>query len=156
MAVQLDQSLASSSSPKDDVASASEQADAFQHTRDTHRRELNEDYVELIADLIAQKGAARSVDIAERMGVTAPTVNKALARLQRDGLVVRRPYRSIFLTERGQVLAEFCKRRHRIVVDFLIALGIDELTASQDAEGIEHHVSNRTLEAFEGFIARKG
>ncbi len=131
-----------------------EQADAFQLTREAHRAEANEDYVELIADLIEQKGEARSVEIAERLGVTQPTVAKTLARLQREGLIVRRPYRSVFLTESGQALAEACRRRHRLVVAFLVALGVDEATAELDAEGIEHHVSERTLEAFQAFLAR--
>lgn len=129
-----------------------EQADAFQLTREAHRSEVNEDYVELIAELIGEKGEARPVEIAERMGVTQPTVTKTLARLQREGLVLRRPYRSVFLTEAGQALAEACRRRHRIVVAFLVALGIDETTAERDAEGIEHHVSERTLEAFARFL----
>lgn len=129
-----------------------EQAGTFQSTREAHRSETNEDYVELIADLIDRTGEARPVEIAERMGVTQPTVTKILARLQREGLVIRQPYRSIFLSETGQALAEACRRRHRIVVAFLIALGIDEPTAERDAEGIEHHVSERTLDAFAHFI----
>jgi DtxR family manganese transport transcriptional regulator len=129
-----------------------DQADTFQITREAHRSETTEDYVELIADLIDQTGEARPVEIAERMGVTQPTVTKILARLQREGLVIRQPYRSIFLSETGQALAEACRRRHRIVVAFLIALGIDEPTAERDAEGIEHHVSERTLDAFAHFI----
>ena len=64
----------------------------------------------------------------------------------------REKYRSIFLTERGQALAEACRRRHRIVVAFLQSLGIDEVTAERDAEGIEHHVSEATLIAFENHI----
>lgn len=131
------------------------QADAFQVTREAHRSEVNEDYVELIADLIDQRGEARPVEIAERMGVTQPTVSKTLARLLREGLIVRRPYRSVFLTEDGKALAEACRRRHRLVVAFLVALGVDEATAEQDAEGIEHHVSERTLKAFARFVARQ-
>ncbi len=128
------------------------QADTFQSTREAHRSETTEDYVELIADLIDRNGEARPVEIAGRMGVTQPTVTKILTRLQREGLVIRQPYRSIFLSEAGQALAEACRQRHRIVVAFLIALGIDEPTAERDAEGIEHHVSERTLDAFARFI----
>lgn len=131
-----------------------EQADAFQLTREAHRAEVNEDYVELIADLIEHKGEARSVEIAERLGVTQPTVAKTLARLQREGLIARRPYRSVFLTESGQALAEACRRRHRLVVAFLVALGVDEATAELDAEGIEHHASEQTLKAFQAFLAK--
>jgi DtxR family manganese transport transcriptional regulator len=132
-----------------------DQADAFQLTREAHRSEINEDYVELIAELIDQKGEARPVEIAERMGVKQPTVTKTVARLQREGLVLRRPYRAVFLTEAGRALAEACRRRHRLVVAFLVALGVDEATAEQDAEGIEHHVSQQTLKAFEAFVTER-
>jgi DtxR family manganese transport transcriptional regulator len=70
-------------------------------------------------------------------------------RLQRAGLVESRPYRSIFLTEEGEAVARMSRRRHRIVEEFLQALGINQLTVEADAEGIEHHVSEETLAAFE-------
>ena len=82
-------------------------------------------------------------------------MTKNVSRLETVGLVRREPYRSIFLTETGQELAEACKRRHRIVVAFLLSLGIDEETAERDAEGIEHHVSDATLAAFERRLERE-
>jgi len=106
----------------------------------------------LIADLIEVNGEARPVDIAQRLGVKAPTVTKNISRLKDAGLVLREKYRSIFLTDRGQTLAEACRRRHRIVVAFLQSLGVDEVTAERDAEGIEHHVSDETLTAFENHL----
>lgn len=115
------------------------------------RSEVAEDYVELIAELTDEFGEARPVDIATRMGVTAPTVAKTLDRLKRDGLVTRERYRSVFLTPEGRMLAVECRRRHDIVVRFLIRLGLDAETAEQDAEGIEHYVSARTLALFEAF-----
>ena len=123
-------------------------AEGFQAVRDAHRSEIAEDYVELIHELIEQTGEARPVDIAGRMGVRQPTVAKNLTRLERDGLISRVRYRSVFLTESGLTLAETCRERHRVVVAFLIGLGLDRETAEQDAEGIEHHVSERTLAAF--------
>ena len=135
----------------DDLRSAETQAGAFQAVREARRSELAEDYVELIAELIAHFGEARPVDIATRLGVTAPTVAKTLDRLARDGLVMRARYRSVFLTDQGRALAEECRVRHDIVVRFLIRLGLDAETAEQDAEGIEHHVSARTLALFEAF-----
>lgn len=136
--------------------SADLQADSFQAVREAHRSEIAEDYVELIAELIEQIGEARPVDIAERLGVKVPTVSKNLNRLKREGFVTSKPYRSVFLTDEGQTLAESCRKRHRLVVAFLLALGLDEPTAEQDAEGIEHHVSERTLRAFEAFVQRLG
>ena len=129
-------------------------AEAFQGVRAARRSELAEDYVELIAELIHTQGEARPVDIATRMGVTAPTVAKTLDRLARDGLITRAKYRSIFLTEQGKALAKECRLRHEIVLRFLLSLGLDPETAERDAEGIEHHVSERTLALFAAFVAR--
>jgi DtxR family transcriptional regulator, manganese transport regulator len=130
------------------------QARRHQRVRVAHQMELAEDYVELIADLIEQSGEARVVDLAGRLGVTNATVNNTIQRLQRDGFVVSKPYRSIFLTERGQTLARASRERHRVVREFLIALGVDAETADADAEGIEHHVSDSTLEAFRSYLLR--
>ena len=65
------------------------QVEGFVTVRNAHESEMAEDYVELIAELIALRGEARPVDIAERLGVKPPTVSKNLTRLQRDGLVRR-------------------------------------------------------------------
>ena len=124
----------------------------FERIRRAHQNEVAEDYVEMIAELIENTGEARAVDLAQRFGVTAPTVNATIQRLQKDGLVNSRPYRSIFLTESGQQLAISCKKRHQIVRNFLVALGVDEETAEQDAEGVEHHVSLQTLDCFKAFL----
>jgi DtxR family transcriptional regulator, manganese transport regulator len=130
------------------------QAERFQRVREAHQSEMAEDYVELIADLIDEKGEARVVDLAECLGVTKPTVNNAIQRLQRDGFVNSAPYRAIFLTDKGRNLAALSRERHRIVRDFLVALGVNAETADADAEGIEHHVSDATLAAFRRHLAR--
>lgn len=130
-------------------------AESFKRVRDAHQTEMAEDYVELIADLIDVKGEARVVDLAGLLGVTKPTVNNAIQRLQRDGLVTSEPYRSIFLTDKGRQLAKASKERHGIVRELLIALGVDPVTADTDAEGIEHHVSPATLKAFRKFLAKQ-
>ncbi len=128
------------------------QAEGFRQTRAAHRSETAEDYVELIADLIDTRSEARAVDIAARLGIAQATVTSTVARLQREGLVVHRPYRAIFLTEAGRELAETARQRHRLVVAFLRALGVSKETAEHDAEGIEHHVSDETLEALARFV----
>jgi len=120
----------------------------FRQTRQARRDALVEDYVELIADLIEDGNEARQVDIAARLGVAQPTVAKMLARLAAEGLVSRRPYRGVFLTEAGTKLAEESRARHQTVEAFLRALGVSPETARLDAEGIEHHVSAETLAAF--------
>jgi len=108
--------------------------------------------VELIADLLDDGGEARQVDIAQRLGVAQPTVANMLKRLAADGFIVQRPYRGVFLTAAGRQLAEKSRLRHKIVESFLCALGISPETARIDAEGIEHHVSAETLEAFRRFM----
>ena len=128
---------------------------AFQRIRADHSSELAEDYVELIADLIDEKGEARGSDVAMRLGVANATVVKTLKRLQDAGLVTQEPYRSIFLTGEGWKMAEDGRRKHKIVEAFLLALGVSEETARIDAEGIEHHVSEETLRAMARFLARK-
>lgn len=128
--------------PKDQVAS-------FERVRLAHQTETAEDYVEMISDLIAVQGEARVIDLAERFGVSNATVNKVVQRLNREGLVVNRPYRSLFLSEKGQSLADFCRKRHEVVMNFLLAIGIPRRIAEMDAEGVEHHVSPETLAVFE-------
>ncbi|MGR6432266.1 manganese-binding transcriptional regulator MntR [Rhizobium sp. PAMB 3182] len=123
-------------------------SEGFRQTREARRNALIEDYVELIADLIEDGNEARQVDIAARLGVAQPTVAKMLARLTAEGLVTRKRYRGVFLTEAGLKVAQESRERHQTVVAFLISLGVCEETARIDAEGIEHHVSVETLEAF--------
>ena len=128
--------------------------ESFTRTRQARRRELIEDYVELIADLLDDGGEARQADIAQRLGVSQPTVAKALERLAADGLITKRPYRGVFLTEGGRRMAEASRMRHQVVEAFLRDVGVSAETARIDAEGIEHHVSAETLEAFRRFSAR--
>ncbi|MFC2966824.1 manganese-binding transcriptional regulator MntR [Acidimangrovimonas pyrenivorans] len=137
-------------------ATPSEQAGRFARAREAQAKAILEDYVEMIGDLIAVHGEARVADIAERMGVAHPTATKAVARLKREGLATSRPYRGVFLTEEGAALADSVRARHRTVVDLLVAVGVPRETAEVDAEGIEHHVSRRSLKAFEAFLAAAG
>jgi len=132
------------------------QAEVFVHVRRAHSMETTEDYVELIGDLIDTCGEARLVEIAERLGISQPSAGKTVARLQREGFVTSEPYRSIFLTEKGRALAERTRARHDIVYRFFVALGIGEETARRDSEGVEHHVSDETLAAFERIIDAGG
>ncbi len=130
------------------------QSNQHTRTRQDHASELAEDYVEAIADLISRTGTCRVVDLAKHFAVSHVSVNRAIARLSRDGWVESEPYGPISLTSAGKKLAENANRRHQIVFNFLIALGIDESTARADTEGIEHHVSEATLRAFKKFLSR--
>ncbi|WP_330646978.1 manganese-binding transcriptional regulator MntR (plasmid) [Thioclava litoralis] len=133
-----------------------EMADRFARAREVQAKALSEDYVELIGDLIAEMGEARVADIAARMGVAQPTATKAISRLKREGLATARPYRGVFLTDEGAALADRVRARHRMVVALLVAVGVPQEVAELDAEGIEHHVSEDTLRAFEAFLTARG
>jgi len=128
---------------------------SFKKVRDAHKTENTEDYLEIIADLLNAKGEARIVDIAEKLGIAQATANKTVQRLQSQGYVNKEPYRSIFLTLKGQKIASSSKKRHIIVLTFLQNLGLDSKTAEADAEGIEHHVSDKTLKKMEQLNNKK-
>ncbi len=124
--------------------------------REAHRRELIDDYVELISDLINEVGEARQVDMAARLGVSQPTVAKMLKRLASVGLIEQIPWRGIFLTPEGEKLAQESRERHQIVENFLLAIGVSAEIARRDAEGMEHHVSEETLAMFLKFTQTQG
>ena len=128
------------------------QAQRFGKTRSAQSTALLEDYVELIADLLATTGEARPTDIARRLGVSHPTAINTITRLKREALATARPYRGVFLTEKGEALARRVRARHRLVVDVLLALGVPVEAAESDAEGMEHYVSEITLKAFARFL----
>ena len=128
------------------------ETEAFRQVRNQHASETAQDYVEAVADLIAEHGEARAVDLARKLGVTHVTVSQTVTRLQKSGLIQSQPYRSIFLTDEGRNLAAKCKARHRVIVEFLKKLGVSGETAMHDAEGIEHHVSAETLAVMEKFV----
>ncbi len=128
------------------------QALRFCKARTARSTALLEDYVELIADLLATHGEARATEIAKRLGVTHPTAIKSIGRLKREGLATARPYRGIFLTEAGHELAGRVRARHRLMVELLLAVGVPAEAAEADAEGMEHHASEATLTAFAHFL----
>lgn len=124
----------------------------FERTRDDHRHEMAEDYVELIETLLRESGVARAVDLADHLSVSQVTVSRTLRRLERDGYLTAPPYRTIQLTEKGALLATKSRSRHDLVYRFLLRLGVAPETAESDAEGIEHHVSEETLLAMKKYV----
>ena len=138
-----------------DLPTEPTQASRFGSARTARSSALAEDYVELIADLHAAHGEARATEIAKRLGVTHPTALKCIGRLKREGLVTARPYRGVFLTDAGLELATQVRARHRLMVELLIAVGVPSEVAETDAEGMEHHASAASLEAFSRFLAKR-
>lgn len=138
------------------LVNVEEHVEGFRQVREAHRRELIDDYVELISDLINEVGEARQVDMAARLGVSQPTVAKMLKRLANVGLIEQIPWRGIFLTPEGEKLAQESRERHQIVENFLLAIGVSPEIARRDAEGMEHHVSEETLAMFLKFTQTQG
>jgi len=138
-----------------DLPTEPTQARRFGKARTAQSGALSEDYVELISDLLADGGEARPTDIARRLGVSHATAIKTIGRLKREGLAMAKPYRGVFLTDTGERLAERVRNRHRLVVDLLLAVGVPAEAAEQDAEGIEHHVSDTSLAAFSRFLRKR-
>ena len=138
------------------LVNVEEHVEGFRQVREAHRRELIDDYVELISDLIRAVGDARQVDMAARLGVSQPTVAKMLKRLATVGLIEMIPWRGVFLTPEGEKLAQESRERHQIVENFLLVLGVSPEIARRDAEGMEHHVSEETLVKFREFTLKYG
>lgn len=124
-------------------------AEPFIETRNHHDSELAEDYVEIISDLIALKGEARVSDISEYLGVSHVTVVRTIERLRKKGYLSTAQHQPVVLTEEGAKLAKFSKERHLFLLKYLTALGVPENIAAIDVEGMEHHVSQTTMDAFQ-------
>ena len=123
-----------------------------QRTRADHANETAEDYVEAIGEL-AGDGGCRVVDLARHFDVSHVTVIRIVRRLEAEGLVETEPYQPVRLTAAGETLAAESAARHRLVLAFLLKLGVDATTAAVDAEGIEHHLSPVTLKRMRAFLA---
>lgn len=124
-------------------------AESFIATRNHHISETAEDYVEMVADLIHEKGEARVCDIAQNLGVSHVAVVRMVKRLKKKGFVHSEPHQSITLTHEGSMLASLSKKKHSFLLEYLIALGVPEDIAAIDVEGMEHHISEETIEAFQ-------
>ncbi len=134
------------------TASRPEPSRPFLRTRSDHARETAEDYVEAIAEQIDHHGVCRGADLARLFGVSHVTVTKTVSRLQNEGLVETELYGPLRLTRKGRKLASLSRKRHELVLRFLMALGVSQAVAEVDSEGIEHHVGEETLRAFRRFI----
>ena len=112
----------------------------------------NEDYVEIIYELIKEKGYAKPVDIARHLHVRPPTVTGMLARLDSEQLIHHEKYGGISLTEKGESMARSLGQRHALLVNFLKLFGVEETTAQKDTEGLEHYIDMRTLDLLTKFV----
>ena len=126
---------------------------AFSRTRADHAIEILEDYTEAIAEIGKETGGCRVMDLARYFGVSHVSVIQVLQRLEAHHFIKSGARKPICLTDEGYSLASESANRHRIVLDFLLKIGVSEKTAMIDSEGLEHHISPETLECMKNFIA---
>lgn len=116
-------------------------------------RESGEDYLEAILQLEDDSGQVRSVDVANKLGVTRPSVNKAISALKEAGLVSQELYGNITLTAKGREYAKDVMERHCTLRDFLITvLGVDHEHAETDACRMEHIISDQTFDGIKRIL----
>ena len=120
-----------------------------------HLQESGEMYLETIY-VLSRKGAVRSLDIAEHMGYSKPSVSRAVGLLKNAGYIVVDRYGYITLTESGREIASKIYERHTTLAEFLIRLGVDEKTAKEDACKVEHVISDQTFAAIKAHVNRCG
>ena len=116
------------------------------------RTDRMEDYLEVIYELIQQKGYATTADISKYLNVSSPSVTKMVKKLDESRYLVYEKYRGLSLTTEGIHIAKNMQEKHTLFVEFLKIIGVDDETAHIDAEGIEHHLHPQTIRKLERFI----
>lgn len=118
-------------------------------------QESGENYLETILVLENKKGSVRSIDIANELGYTKPSVSRAMSILKAAGFIKMEPHGQIHLTAEGKNKANEVYERHRIIKDYLqITLGVNEELADHDACRIEHVISPETFSRMKEFVAK--
>lgn len=119
-------------------------------------RSSGEDYLETILEIEKSNGRVRSIDVANKLGVSRPSVNKAINNLKEEGMLKQEYYGDIMLTEEGRQRALAIKQRHTLIKKFLVdILGVDEKIAEEDACKMEHVVSQTTILKLNEFVESK-
>ena len=117
-------------------------------------QESGEMYLETILVLSKEKNFVRAIDVGEHMGYSKPSVSRAMGLLKSGGFINVNDEGAITLTEEGLEVAEKIYERHMFISNGLIALGVDEETAIEDACRIEHVISDKSFRALKEFAAR--
>ena len=115
-----------------------------------------EDYLKTILILEEQNGSVRSVDVAERLHFSKPSVSKAMKLLQEGGYLEMDPEKRLHLTDLGKTSAESVCEKHAVLVEALLAIGVTSETAEKDACEIEHAISEEAFLRVKAFLSRWG
>ncbi len=118
-------------------------------------QESAENYLETILMLKTTKGHVRSIDIANELGFTKPSVSVAMKHFREEGYVTVNPDGEILLTEKGYAIAQRIAERHDTIAKMLIMLGVDVDTAYADACKMEHDISDITFEKIKLFLDKE-
>ncbi len=119
-------------------------------------KESAENYLETILMLQNKKGNVRSIDIANELSFTKPSVSVAMKGFREEGYITVDDNGFISLTDKGRQIADRVYERHRVIAEALMALGVDEDIALEDSCKIEHDISNQTFEKLKEFLIKKG
>ena len=119
-------------------------------------KESAENYLETILILQQRNGSVRTIDIANELDFSKPSVSVAMKNLRENGYLVMDGNGSITLTEKGMEIAETMYERHQLLSDWLIRLGVDKTTAVTDACRIEHVISAKSFEAIKNHVKLRG
>ena len=117
-------------------------------------QESAEMYLETIYQLLRQRGSVRSVDVAESMGYSKPSVSRAVGLLKNGGYIVVDKDGYITLTDKGEAVANKIYERHTVLSRMLIALGVDPEVAAEDACKLEHAISDESFEAIKRHLGK--
>lgn len=119
-----------------------------------HLHESGEMYLETIYVLTREHPAVRAIDVGEHMGFSKPSVSRALGILKNGGYVSVSPEGYLSLTESGLEVATKIYARHELLKGFLMSIGVDEDTATEDACKMEHALSDLSFEAMKKYLAK--
>ncbi len=116
--------------------------------------ESGEMYLETIYVLSLQSSSVRSIDVAEHLGYSKPSVSRAVGLLKKDGLLLMDEVGYLKLTEAGEEKAKHIYERHTVLSKLLMRLGVDEETATEDACRIEHYISDKSFDAIKAHMRK--
>ena len=118
-------------------------------------QESAENYLEAILALEEEKGNVHSIDVAQRLEFTKPSVSRAMSLLRENGYVTMEKDGRLLLTPSGREIAERIYERHRLLTQWLIALGVNPQVAAEDACRIEHDISAESFAKLKEHINRQ-
>ena len=117
-------------------------------------KESAENYLEAILVLKNKKGNVRSIDVAHELMVSKPCVSVAMKHFREEGYITTDADGGLSLTEKGLKVAERVYERHQIITEALMSIGVDEITAKEDACKIEHIISEKSFQAIKNFLKK--